>query len=219
MRLIDLTQPITSGMPVYPGDPAVTISSALTVEADGVAVTRLDLGSHTGTHIDAPAHSISGGSTVDELPLTLLIGQAAVLHCTATTGPTITHADLVGGVPDTLPEIVCIATGWDRHFGSVQMESHPGLSIALVEMLWARGARVLGVDMLSPDPTRPSSGAALEVHEYWLGRGGVIVENLTSLTTLPGSVEISLLPLNIRGIDGSPVRAVAKLADTEARPA
>ncbi|PIJ48025.1 hypothetical protein BMH30_05900, partial [Leucobacter sp. OLES1] len=78
--LVDLSHPIETGMPVFPGDPEVRIEPALAVPEDGVAVARLDLGSHAGTHIDAPAHSIVGGATVDELPLEWLVGDARVLR-------------------------------------------------------------------------------------------------------------------------------------------
>lgn len=220
MRIIDLTQPILSGMPVYPGDPAVRIEPALTIAADGVAVARLDLGSHTGTHIDAPAHLIAGGRTVDEIPLDLLMGPAAVLHCAAgprsTIGIAAATADGERQLDERLPEIVCLSTGWDRHFGTPLMTEHPAVSLDLARELWERGARVLGVDTLSPDLTE-GSGAAMPVHEFWLGRDGVIVENLRGLTTLPRRVQISLLPLGLRGIDGSPVRAVAWGTETPGR--
>lgn len=213
MRTVDLSLSIAAGMPVYPGDPEVGVDTALTIDRDGVAVARLDMGSHTGTHLDAPAHSIQGGRTVDEIPLDVLWGEAAILQASVAAGISISCDDIAGGVPPHLPTIVCIATGWDRHFGSSLMEAHPSLSMELVHTLWDRGARVLGVDMLSPDRTSGANSPLMEVHQHWLGSDGVIVENLTGLTTLPGSVEISLLPLKIQAIDGSPVRAVARFTE------
>ena len=234
MRLVDLSHPLVSGMPVYPGDPEVTVEPALTVASDGVAVARLDLGSHAGTHLDAPAHSIIGGATVDEIPLELLTGEAVVLRVGpehARPGEVFGIDRIAGGVPDRLPRIVLIAAGWDAHFGTEQGLRHPSLAPELAELLWERGARVLGVDVLSPDATdgaAPAGGsvgaggasaadteelgaapAGMPVHEFWLGRGGVIVENLTRLTELPATVQVSLLPLRIAGGDGSPIRAIA----------
>lgn len=260
MRIVDLSHPIVSGMPVYPGDPEVTVAPALTVASDGVAVARLDLGSHTGTHLDAPAHSIIGGATVDEIPLEMLSGEAAVLAI----GPepaepceVLGSERIEGQVPDRLPAIVLIASGWDAHFGLPLGVRHPSLALELVETLWERGARVLGVDMLSPDATAldmvlsegsgsgagsgsaegevegeapgPAKGEAqakgesqgvadtfsMPVHELWLGRGGVIVENLAGLTELPPQLEVALLPLRITAGDGSPIRAVAFLDSHE----
>ena len=66
-RLVDLSHPIRDGMPVYPGDPEVSIGPALTVDADGVDVARIRMGSHTGTHIDAPSHTVRGGRTMADV--------------------------------------------------------------------------------------------------------------------------------------------------------
>jgi kynurenine formamidase len=215
--LIDLSVPIASAMPVYPGDPEAEITQALRVESDGVAVSQLVLGSHTGTHLDAPSHVFEGGGTLDTVSLDLLVGKAAILRVVddpeswQTPHKNVTalihEHDLVCALPERLPERVCLATGWDVYFGQRSMVNHPGISMSLAQELWARGARVLGVDMLSPDPT--THGSELPVHKFWLGSGGVIVENLTGLTQLPSECELSLLPLRLRELDGSPIRAIA----------
>ncbi|WP_336660661.1 cyclase family protein [Leucobacter sp. USHLN153] len=210
MTVIDLSHPIASGMPVYPGDPEVSVSPALSVAVDGVAVARLDLGSHTGTHLDAPSHSIEGGRTVDRIPLEQLVGPARVLSI----GPSPAEASevlgadrIAGDLPERLPLIVCVNSGWDVHFGGELGTSHPALSLELARELWARGARVLGVDMLSPDPT--GGEGTMPVHEFWLGNDGVIVENLRGLSVVPDEVNVAFLPLRLSGGDGSPIRAVA----------
>lgn len=224
LRAIDLTHPVATGMPVYPGDPEVRIDRALSVAEDGVEVASLALGSHSGTHLDAPSHSIPGGRTVDELPLEWLSGAARVLRASAPPSSEIGPGDLE--LPDRLPLIVCVATGWDRWFTSEGFASgearrHPWIAPALAQELWRRGARVLGVDALSPDPTRdqaagsgttsPDDAGASEmpVHEFWLGGGGIIVENLARLDLVSDDTEMSLLPLCLAGVDGSPIRAVA----------
>ncbi len=216
--LVDLSHPLETGMPVFPGDPEVRIETALAVPEDGVAVARLDLGSHAGTHIDAPAHSIVGGATVDELPLEWLVGDARVLRVVDPRADTAYGIDdLAEPLPERLPPAVLIATGWDTHFGSDAAFAHPFAAADLAERLWAAGARVLGVDTLSPDSTpRAVSGEGLPVHEHWLGRGGAIVENLRGLGQLPANVRISLLPLRIFGGDGSPIRAIAETTVSEA---
>lgn len=212
MQLYDLSHPIRSGMPVYPGDPQVAISPALNVATNGVNVAHLSLGTHTGTHLDAPAHTIAGGRTVDQLELELLIGPACIL--TLRTAPLAEQAigfEDLRALPDELPTIVCIATGWDQYFHTSNREHHPFIDIELAESLWRRGARVLGVDTLSPDPTS-SATHEFPVHDFWLGNDGVIVENLRNLRVLPERVHLSMLPLNLAGLDGSPVRAVANVS-------
>lgn len=198
-------------MPIYPGDPEVSITPALSVAHDTVAVTHLALGSHSGTHLDAPSHSVEGGRTVDEIPLELLQGEAFILRAPVGPHHRITASDLLDPLPDRLPNIVCIATGWDRHFADGQALAHPSLSLELAGELWERGGRVLGIDALSPDPSDDSAGGRLPVHELWLGRDGVIVENLTRLTELPVRSEIIFAPLRLAGVDGSPIRAMARI--------
>ena len=68
MKPVDLSYPLETGMPVWPGDPAVSLETVCTAETDGCRITRLTLGSHTGTHLDAPCHVLPGGSSLDELP-------------------------------------------------------------------------------------------------------------------------------------------------------
>lgn len=210
MQLVDLSREVVSGMPVFPGDPVVTIDPALTLASDGVAVAHLDMGSHTGTHLDAPSHSVAGGRTVDAIPLGLLCGPARVLRSAVSHEPRAVMRVEDFDVPAALPRIVCVATGWDRHFGTPEMTAHPSLSIELAELLWKRGARVLCVDALSPDSSIDLTNG-LPVHEMWLGRDGVIVENLTALHRVPDEIELSLFPLRLTGVDGSPIRAVARI--------
>lgn len=210
MPIIDLSHPITSGMPVYPGDPQVRIELALSVPGDGVAVHALQLGSHSGTHLDAPAHSIVGGRTVEQLSLDQLCGPALILQATPKAHAPITLDAVRAQLPTELPTIVCIASAWDAHFTTPHALAHPHLTLELVTELWARGARVLGVDMLSPDPSAPTA-VTMPVHEFWLGNDGVIVENLLGLRALPPRCTLSMLPLPLAGVDGSPVRAVAYL--------
>ena len=209
MKLFDLSHPIRSGMPVYPGDPQVRFESALTTADNGVEVTAIHLGTHTGTHLDAPSHAAPGGQTVDQLDFALLQGPAVILQlATAATAEQLVRREDLAHIPDQLPRIVCLATGWDQHFHSPLRERHPYIEVDLAELFWQRGARTLGVDTLSPDPT-VHHDSTFEVHQFWLSRGGIIVENLRNLTALPDRVQMSMLPLPLEGLDGSPVRAVA----------
>lgn len=211
MRAVDLSLLLRSGMQVYPGDPEVEIDGALTVPRDGVAVAKLGLNSHTGTHLDAPAHTIVGGRTVEEIPLEWLDGDALVLRALDPQPQTaIGEGGIAGGLPERLPGIVLVATGWDRYAGTPEALAHPYLSPALAEAIVSRGARVVGIDAFSPDPTG-DPGSAFPAHAAILGADGVIIENLTGLDRVPDRVRVSLMPLRIAGGDGSPIRAVAWL--------
>ena len=76
MRIIDLSAPIYSGMPVYPGDPEVEFTASRTIETDGWAVMRMSLGTHTGTHVDAFSHMVADGESIDRIPLSRFVGPA-----------------------------------------------------------------------------------------------------------------------------------------------
>ncbi|MCP2636471.1 cyclase family protein [Microbacterium sp. HD4P20] len=210
--LRDLSHPVRDGMMVYPGDPGVSIGPALTLASDGVAVARLDMGSHTGTHVDAPAHTVPGGRTLADVSLDELVGDAIVLRVPgAAEGQPYGWDDLVveGGIPASLPPIVIIDTRWAQWFGDGRALRHPSLDAAAARELMRRGMRVLGVDTLSPDPTGASDGA-FPVHEVVLGGDGLIVENVRGLEDLPSRVRVGFFPLRLDG-DGAPVRGVAFL--------
>ncbi len=210
--LRDLSHPVRDGMMVYPGDPGVTIGPGLTLDADGVAVARIDMGSHTGTHVDAPAHTVPGGRTMADVALDELVGEAIVLRVPgATQARPYGWQDFVvdGGMPASLPPIVIIDTGWAPWFGDVLALRHPSLDAAAARELMRRGMRVLAVDTLSPDPT-DAAASGFPVHEVVLGGDGLVVENVCGLEGLPSRVRVGFFPFKLEG-DGAPVRGVAFL--------
>lgn len=212
--LIDLSHPIIAGMPVLPGDPQVRISPALTIAADGVAVAAIACGSQTGTHIDAPAHLVPGGRTIDQVSLDELVGEALVLD-PAVPAPcagreALTPERLGLARFDAVPRMVLVRTGWDRCFGEPRYLQHPYLTREAAAALWRLGMRVLGIDAPSPDRTPPAGEPLdLAVHEIVLGGDGLIIENLRGLDALPERAHVGFFPLPLQGTDGAPVRAVA----------
>lgn len=215
--LIDLSHRITGGMTVFPGDPAVSVAPAANLEEDGFRVSALRLGSHSGTHIDAPAHSIADGLPLSGIPLEALIAPLVILDARGRAPRDTIGTEVLAGAPDIAPgTIVAVLTGWDARFGDEAYLEHPVLDVRLAAALWERGVRVLGVDTLNPDASWPGADGAwhLPVHELWLGGGGAIVENLTGLDRVPVSgAEAIILPLRLDDLDGAPVRAVARLSE------
>ncbi|MFA5606901.1 MAG: cyclase family protein [Leucobacter sp.] len=215
--MIDLSHPIFSGMQVTPGDPAVQVSPALTRDRDGVEVAELTFGSHTGTHVDAPAHLIDGRRTLDAFSLDELVGDALIIDVVdrVREGSLIDAALVELERFDDIPRIVVIATGWDRWFGSENYLRHPRLDPGLVAELLKRGMRVLAVDMPSVDrdeaETADTTGSSdgLPVHRLVLEADGLIVENLRGLDALGGRARIGIFPLPLAGADGAPARVVA----------
>ncbi|MEV5773820.1 cyclase family protein [Streptomyces antimycoticus] len=223
MRLIDLSVPVATGMPVYPGDPRVAITPALSVAADGVNVLHLDMGSQSGTHVDAPFHIDDALPTLDRLPLERFWGRAVVVDARGAAprtplGPSLfegalSEASLSEGRPRT-GDIVLVATGWSRHWGHDDYLAHPYLTPEAAELLVNAGIRTVGIDALSVDATPADDFPA---HRILCGAHAVIAENLTNLAPLLDAqtagepIEVSLLPLRLPAADGAPVRAVARV--------
>ena len=184
------------------------LSAARSLERDGYRVSHLHLGSHSGTHVDAPSHVVEDGLAVDELPLHLLVGPAVVVDL-RDLGP----REAVGwqrlAAYARPGRMLVLHTGWSRFWASVRYDEHPYLAADAAKALVAAGVRTVGIDAPSIDET---GGPGLPAHEALLGAGGVVVENLTDLAAVdhPEPV-LSVLPLPLRGCDGSPVRAVALL--------
>jgi kynurenine formamidase len=211
MPTADLSQPIESGMPGYPGDPAVAVEPHATMASDGYRVTALSCGTHTGTHVDAPAHTEPDGVTLDEFPVSRFRRDAVVADCRdRDPREPIRPADL----PTADAGVVVVRTGWDTHWGDPAYLDHPYLSAAAARHCVDQGYDV-AVDALNVDPTptdeaQPDEPEGVPAHHELLGNGRLIVENLTNLGAVPERFELEFLPLPIAGGDGAPVRAVAR---------
>jgi arylformamidase len=206
MILYDISVSISPSLPRYPGDPPVRISPLpAPAEGEPFCVTRLSFGSHTGTHIDAPAHLLADGMTVDEIPLTRLIGPSLVVDLTAHDG------EVDAGLLKKLP-----LKGESRllfHTRNSKLWEHPGfveeyaaLTPAAATYLVALGVQLVGIDYLSVEHSR-SQG---EVHRILLEAGVVILEGLNLTAVERGEYELICLPLKISGGDGAPCRAVLR---------
>jgi kynurenine formamidase len=210
MRVIDLSHPLRAGTPVYPGDGPVGIEQ--TSEAGGgggarVLCGRLSMSVHAGTHLDAPFHFFGEGETVDRLALDRCAGPALLIDLTAAapggeigTGPLERYESRLRDV-----KRVVLHTGWWRRWGQPDyFAAHPRLSAEAARFLAGAGVGLVGVDMPSVDQ------APYPAHLELLGRGVLIVENLTNLPAIGSELfQLVVLPLKIEGGDGSPVRAVA----------
>lgn len=215
--LHDLSHPLRSGMPVYPGDPHVAIAPALTVAGEGVNVLGLHLGSQSGTHVDAPYHVDDALPDLDALPLERFVGRAVLLDARAADPRQELPASALDPVADRLGPgiLLLVVTGWSRHWGSPAYVEHPFLSPGLARRIIDLGVLTVGIDALSVDATPADEATGLPSHQVLCGSHAVIAENLTALGPLLAAqdaglaVEVSLLPLRIEHGDGAPVRAVA----------
>jgi kynurenine formamidase len=215
--IVDLSVPVVSGMPVYPGDPEVEIAPALTVAAEGVNVLGLHLGSQSGTHVDAPFHIDDALPALDDLPLERFLGPAAVLDVRGLPPRSPVTPGTLEAVAGRLRPgtVLLVATGWDGHWGTPDYLAHPYLAEETARLIVAAGVRTVGIDALSVDPTPAPAG--LPAHRALCGAHAVIAENLRNLAPLLEAqaagrpIEVSLFPLRLTGADGAPVRAVARI--------
>ena len=208
MNIIDLSHTISPGMPVYPGDDPPVFTNRAAINEDGFVEKGITLGSHVGTHIDAPAHIIPYAPTLDRMPIDRFMGQGSVIDLTGLKNPTIDIFFLKPYEPlFKTSEFILLHTGWGRFWGQEKYFRHyPILSIEAA--LWIKSFELkgIGVDALSVDELE---AADLPIHKILLERM-LIIENLTNLDKLPKTGFVfSCLPLKLENADASPVRAVA----------
>jgi arylformamidase len=202
---LDVTVPLHAGMVVYEGDPPVELESAQSIaRGDPANVSRLGLGSHTGTHVDAPCHFVAGGAGVDALPPDVLIGRARVLQCRP--GPVGTEA--LAGAGLGRGQRLVLRTGnsalWARE-GFVR--DYQALTLPAARALVEAGVALVGIDYLSIEAF---GAAGHPVHRCLLEAGIVILEGLDLTAVGPGRYELCCLPLRIRNGDGAPARALLR---------
>lgn len=209
MRIYDVTVPITETMPVWPGDPRVRIERTSTLQGgDEANVSYLHLGSHTGTHVDAPYHFIAQGLTVDRLPLDVLVGPALVIDLEHLEGTTIDVFDLaeVHFARNTTRILLKTENShlWETRQTEFERE-YVHLGPKAAEWLVKRGIRLVGVDYLSVEALNADGH---RVHHTLLGAGIVIVEGLNLSRVPAGPCQVICLPLKIEGGDGAPARVL-----------
>ena len=213
VRVIDLSHPIDANTQVYPGDPVPKIEQHSTIDRDGFNLMSVEMGSQSGTHVDAPYHFDNGTPKIDELELTKFIGPALVIDCSwVRARESITLEKVKDQLPDVIPQMVLFKTNWDRFYGTDEYFNNPYLDASLVELLIAKGVTCFGIDAINVDETPDDEhpGVGFPVHHLIAKAAGVISENLTNLSAINfENPLVSLLPMKFIGIDGAPVRAVA----------
>lgn len=217
MGLIDLTQTFADGMFGLSTLPPISVTRQRTIAEHGVNVTLLGCSVHSGTHVDAPCHFIEGGRDASQLSLEDASGDAVCLDVPAAAEDEITRDRLERAARDLLRrgDIVLIHTGFGRFFTEdpERYKHHPFLSPDAAAWLVERGARMVALDI--PTPDRPEwlrpPGFDFPVHKTLLGSGVLVAEHLANLDRVAGRrMRVYAFPLPIRGGDGSPVRFVAE---------
>lgn len=202
MQYIDLSVLVDENTPVYPGDPKVTIVPAGIFAQDGFNDHTITLGTHVGTHIDAPLHMIENGKSFAEFPISHFVGRG--IYIDARNGydlKSIKSMDIQAG------DIVLIHTGMaEKYLEEGYFEDLTPIPEDIARYLTACRINIVGIDMGSPDHE------PFMIHKIFLGKDVLIIENLTNLDALAGKeFKIFALPMKLN-LDGAPVRVVAEIS-------
>ncbi len=203
---LDVSVPIRTGMVHYPGNPEVRLEFTEQMErGDPATVSRLSLGVHTGTHVDAPAHFIRNAPGVDLLPIETLIGLARVIDVPDTEAVTANHLAPhgIGAGERILLRTRNSARCWNT---DEFIADYSYLAADAAALLVERKARLIGIDYLSIG----RGDSIVEVHHILLGAGIVILEGLDLSRVSAGWHDLICLPLRLEGRDGSPARTLVR---------
>jgi len=208
MRTYDISLTISPDLPVWPGDPKIVIERVEKIKEGGNAnVSRLDMGVHTGTHVDAPHHFLEDDpTTVDQLSLRILTGRAYVLHLPdeidVITASTLARSE----IPPRTRRLL-FKTRNSNNWEEKPQKFHTdfvGLSADGAQFLVNRGVKLVGIDYLSIAPYKESR----PTHEILLKAHVVIIEGLDLSQVSQGRYTLYCLPLKLAGSDGAPARVI-----------
>lgn len=206
---IDLCHTISEDMTYYPGTPPPSLKKFCTIEEEGYTELELVITTHTGTHIDAPAHIIPGGKTLDEYDISYFAGKAICLDCSSC--KTITPEFLQKSqIISAGVNFLILKTGWAKKWGKDEyFHDFPVLSEEAAQFVIKLGLRAVCMDTISADRVQDST---LPVHNTLLGAGTLIAENLNIPEDFPinNLVDLWIIPLKIANSDGSTIRAFAR---------
>ena len=202
MKLVDLSIPITEAMPVYPGDPQVVIKPAGNLQKDGFENHYLSIGTHAGTHIDAPRHMLESGKNLDAFSLEKFTGSGVCIQIENK------RFDLekIKTANIQLGDIVFFYTGMSNDFDRpAYFENYPTIPEEVAKYLIEKKVKLVGVDMCSVDHEE------FIAHKLFLKHNILIIENLTNLSELVDKeFTVYAFPLKLQ-LDGSPIRVVAEI--------
>jgi len=208
-QIIDLSYAMRNNMPCHPGDPGMTTEMAKNINVHGCNVTKISFGSHTGSHVDAPAHMIEGGKTLSDFDFSYFSGAAAKI--------------VIGQNIDNLFKIfrldgVILETGWSEKFSTPDIyygKNRPSIPVDFADALVKAGIKFFGCDLPSVDGGEDPFDKT--IHMKFLSNDILLYENLVNLKELPENIPFMFkgFPLKILRAESSPVGAVAKIEEVQ----
>jgi arylformamidase len=205
MRIYDVSLTLSPDLPIWPGDTPYERVRADSLAAGGANTSRIQMSVHMGTHVDAPEHFLGNGKTVEQMPLSTLIGRVYVAYLPS--AELITAAALEQAEIPPRTRRILFKTRNSEYWKNQDRAFHTdfvALSANGAEFLAERGLKLVGIDYLSIAPYH----AGQATHEILLKKGVIILEGLDLSQVAPGRYTLYCLPLKLAGSDGAPTRVV-----------
>tara|TARA_Y100001958_G_C21241109_1_gene568877 strand:+ start:3113 stop:3745 length:633 start_codon:yes stop_codon:yes gene_type:complete len=208
MNFIDLSHSISSKMSTYPTDPDIKINVEKNISDNGSLLHSFKMGTHTGTHLDAPAHVIPNGKKVDEFNLKNFTGTTVKVDKSCWRS--------IDSISDELDGIIYDSV-WHKNFNNSAIfysKKRPIIPSELVQFAVEKQVKFFGTDLPSVDA---SGSTEKPIHHSLLGNDIIIYETLANLDMIANLKKFTFygFPLSFSKFDGSPVRAVAKIDSNE----
>lgn len=205
MQIFDISVPIYTGMVSYPGDPGAAIEPVSRIaQGDTANLSLLRMGSHTGTHVDAPHHFENGRTTIDRVPLEVLMGPARVVDLTGV--DTLISRQNLEEAGSGRAERLLIKTANSRLWANPEFTTeYVSLADDAADFLVEEGVKLVGTDYLSIERFKSEEHY---IHHRLLGAGVIILEGLDLIEIEAGEYDLACLPLKVMDGDGAPARAV-----------
>ena len=201
--IIDLSVTLNAQTPIYPGDPATKIEPAGVLAIDGYSDHFISVGTHVGTHIDAPMHMLEGGKSLDQIPIDRFVGKGRYIDVSDG------NFDVVKKAGIQADDIVLLGTGMsDKFHEPAYFENYPTMPEEVAKYLVEKMVKMVGVDTCSVD-----NKDGFPVHKILLAGTVLIIENLTNLNQLADKeFDVYALPIKLQ-IDGAPARVIAEVEE------
>ena len=215
-KIIDLSLTIKDGMTTFPvpWHPKVEISTQGRIGIEKRETKKIVLGTHTGTHVDAPKHFIKKGKSIDKVDLNVLKGEALVIDLSYKKKfSEVSVKDLKKFLKKKYERII-LNYNWSRNISSIQYyKQHPYLSVEAAKFIIKNGCRLLAMDTPMPDNPKNGYGCDIDspIHKILLKNNCLIVEYLNNTNSIrkKNTVELTVAPLKIENADGAPARVFA----------
>lgn len=215
-EIIDLTYDIEEGMTTFnaPWHPTVSVKQLGRHKSEGRETREVSLGTHTGTHVDAPLHFIEGGKSIEELDLDILIGEVTIVDFSHLGENECITKEMLDDF--SITKRILFKFSWGKHWNTEKFyQGYPFFSKEAAEYLVSTNVELIGMDTPSPDDSRTKLNEEIlgrekdsPIHKFFLSNGVVLVEYVANLDKVDNYVgwSIIVMPLRIKGADGSSAR-------------